>query len=453
MDRKISPVVCKLCGKKFKKITNTHLEKEHNTTPEQYKKKFPNSKMISNELKHIYQKHKRGKTYEQMYGNLKAKQIKNSKSEKLKVYDLEKRKCKICEKIFIVKENSSQQYCSVVCKFEGQRKEKVLSNCLICKKEIISYANSPKIFCSQECSNEHRKKVSKIKIPCATCGKIVDKKLNSMTYNKNIFCSDVCKKKYNNINRKKDYRTKAYEVYGKICKRCNSTKNLVVHHIDGNRLNNDINNLCVFCKKCHKHEHDDKSQLHRQFVGEAKIEQGMISILEGLQAAFNLDIYNENFRLTPKRVARAYYEIFKGVNAKTELKNIAETSFPSEYTGMVSIADIQTFSMCPHHFLPVEYKVTVAYIPKEKTVGLSKLSRIVDLLAKQPELQEMFTQQIANILENELCPLGVAVHVQGRHMCMVMRGIKKDSWTTTSVLTGPFKHDEKARAEFMSQIK
>jgi GTP cyclohydrolase I len=188
--------------------------------------------------------------------------------------------------------------------------------------------------------------------------------------------------------------------------------------------------------------------------GQKDIENGMIQILLGLKKCFGLNISNENFRLTPKRVARAYYEIFKGINCEEEIHNIAETAFPSTYDGMIIVQDIKCFSMCPHHFLPVEYIVNVAYIPNKKTVGLSKLSRIVELLAKQPELQEEYTKMISILLEKELQPLGVMVHVQGRHMCMAMRGVKQvDCWTTTASVTGSFKKDINTKNEFLNSIK
>jgi GTP cyclohydrolase I len=142
--------------------------------------------------------------------------------------------------------------------------------------------------------------------------------------------------------------------------------------------------------------------------------------------------------------------MFKGINADEELTNIADTDFPSEYDGMVVAKDVHVFSMCPHHFLPVEYIVNVGYIPDKKTVGISKLSRIVDLLAKQPELQEMFTVKISQILERELHPKGVIVQVRGRHFCMAMRGIKQvDSWTLTSSIKGAFRTNAACKEEFM----
>ena len=247
------------------------------------------------------------------------------------------------------------------------------------------------------------------------------------------------------------YREIGLAYHGEFCDRCGVSDNLIIHHIDTNRKNNVIDNLQVLCKKCHNRLHKN-IPIHK-FTGIKLVEQGMQLMLKGLENEFGLDIKDPNFDGTPQRVARAYYEIFEGINCDKDLCEIANTSFPSEYEGMVVVKNIQVFSMCPHHFLPVEYQVNVGYIPDKKTVGLSKLARIVEILAKRPELQEMFTENISKILTTELSPKGVIVQVKGRHMCMVMRGVKKDSWTLTSSVTGPFRDDDKTRAEFMSQIQ
>lgn len=197
-------------------------------------------------------------------------------------------------------------------------------------------------------------------------------------------------------------------------------------------------------------EESFKGAREHKHTGIPLVETGVQYILKGLHEEFGLDINNENFRETPKRVARAYYEIFEGINCEDEIKNIAEKSFPSEYGGMIMEKDIRVFSMCPHHFLPVEYVVSIAYIPDKKTVGISKLARITEILSKQPELQEMFTEKLSHLLYTELGALGVMVLVKGRHMCMVMRGVKKDSWTITASIKGRFEEDPAARAEFLA---
>jgi len=451
-------VVCQICNKKFNRISNTHLKK-HNLTTKEYLDKFPfqMGRMTSGVLGKKYGDASRNKTYEDIYGLSKAKIIKEKKSKVMTKYKLIEKSCFICGKKYIVKENSDSKYCSRKCQFEGLRKEKVKKTCLNCNEEFFDFPSSEKKFCSRKCFDERTMKMSEINknvimsVCCLMCGKSFDKKLNKIN-NRNFFCSKECKTRYGKIKRKFDYRKKAYAQYGKICDRCNSVEKLIVHHKDGNRLNNDIFNLQVLCRKCHMVLHKELFKTQKRFVGQSDIEQGMVSILIGLRKAFGLDITNENFRLTPKRFARAFYEIFEGINNKKELHDIAETSFPSSYNGMIIGKDIRVFSMCPHHFLPVEYIVNVGYIPNKKTIGISKLTRVVELLSKQPELQEMFTVEIANVLMRELKPKGVIVQVKGRHFCMVMRGVKQiDSWTLTSSIKGVF-DKQKVREEFMMFI-
>jgi GTP cyclohydrolase IA len=190
-----------------------------------------------------------------------------------------------------------------------------------------------------------------------------------------------------------------------------------------------------------------------KFTGIHEIEEAGKLILKGLERVFGLDITDPNFTDTPRRMARAYYEIFEGINATDEINDILSTSFPSDYSGMVVAKDICVFSTCPHHILPVEYKVNLGYIPSEKVLGISKLSRLVELLAKQPKLQEDFTNDIVTILDNNINPKGMIVQVSGRHMCMAMRGAKqKDSWTLTSRITGNFEN-EATRNEFQLLLR
>lgn len=442
-------IECKVCGRKLKKITNTHL-KLHNMTSLEYEKKYPNARFESDELAFGRQEHKLGKTYEEIYGVELAQKMKGEKRKRMTKYNVEKRMCKICKNVFLAKENSTQVYCSYKCSYEGLQKEKKLMTCINCGSHFYDYPSSESKYCSVKCSEQYRYEICRTKHCCSMCGKELNIKIRDIKHNHNIFCSNECKKKYGILKRKIDYKEKAFATYGRICSRCNTTKKLLVHHKDGNRLNNDIGNLIVYCRSCHSLIHQQVIELQKEFIGQADIESGMIRILFGLKKAFGLDITNENFRLTPKRVARAYYEIFKGINSDKELNGIASTDFPSEYDGMVIIDNIKCFSMCPHHFLPVEYIVDVGYIPNKKTVGLSKLIRVVELLAKAPELQEVFTKKISNILERELNPTGVIVQVRGRHFCMAMRGVNKpDSWTMTSSITGTFKDNPGTREEFM----
>jgi GTP cyclohydrolase I len=154
---------------------------------------------------------------------------------------------------------------------------------------------------------------------------------------------------------------------------------------------------------------------------------------------------------TPRRVARMYAEMFAGlhVDPSRHLKVI----FPESYDEMVLIRDIPFTSMCEHHLLPFRGVVHVAYIPDGKVTGLSKIARVIEEIARRPQVQERMTQQIADLIHGELSTKGVAVVVSAEHSCMAIRGIKKPGSTTvTSALRGLFKDNQSTRAEFMSLI-
>lgn len=154
---------------------------------------------------------------------------------------------------------------------------------------------------------------------------------------------------------------------------------------------------------------------------------------------------------TPERVAKAYEYLTKGYHQDVDTV-INGAIFEEKYDEMVIVKDIDFYSMCEHHMLPFFGKVHVAYIPNGKIVGLSKVPRLVDMFARRLQVQERFTQQIADVLEEKLQPKGVAVVVEGYHMCMMMRGVQKqNSTTTTSAVHGAFRA-EKTRMEFLNLI-
>jgi len=155
---------------------------------------------------------------------------------------------------------------------------------------------------------------------------------------------------------------------------------------------------------------------------------------------------------TPKRVKKAYEFIYGGY--KEDPKKILESAlFTSSNDEMVLIKDIEFYSTCEHHLLPIIGRVHVAYIPDGKVVGLSKIPRVVNVFARRMQIQEQLTEQIADAIMETIKPKGVAVVIQARHMCMEMRGVEKiNSTTTSSALRGLFKKDEKTRGEFFSLI-
>ena len=154
---------------------------------------------------------------------------------------------------------------------------------------------------------------------------------------------------------------------------------------------------------------------------------------------------------TPRRVAKMYAEMFSGLNKSPE--EHLRVTFPEVYDEMVLVRDISFTSMCEHHLLPFSGVAHVAYIPKGRVTGLSKLARVVEEVSRRPQVQERMTQTIADLIENELGTAGVAVVIEAEHSCMAIRGIRKPgSITVTSALRGKFKKDVAARAEVMSLI-
>ncbi|MFN2159755.1 MAG: GTP cyclohydrolase I FolE [Anaerolineales bacterium] len=156
---------------------------------------------------------------------------------------------------------------------------------------------------------------------------------------------------------------------------------------------------------------------------------------------------------TPNRVARMYHELTSGYQIDP-VKMINGAVFNVDYDEMVVVKDIDFYSMCEHHMLPFYGKAHVAYIPDGKVIGLSKIPRIVEMFARRLQIQEQMTSQIANFIQETLAPQGVAVVVEGAHMCAMMRGVKKDNTKmVTSKMLGCFKENDKTRAEFMAHIK
>ena len=167
---------------------------------------------------------------------------------------------------------------------------------------------------------------------------------------------------------------------------------------------------------------------------------------------FGEDPNREGLLKTPQRVKKAYEFIFGGY--KEDPREILRSAlFTSSNDEMVLLKDIEFYSTCEHHLLPIIGRVHVAYIPNGKVVGLSKIPRVVNVFARRMQIQEQLTEQIADAIMDTIQPKGVAVVIQARHMCMEMRGVEKiNSTTTSSALRGLFKKDEKTRSEFFSLI-
>lgn len=156
---------------------------------------------------------------------------------------------------------------------------------------------------------------------------------------------------------------------------------------------------------------------------------------------------------TPDRIARMYDEVLGGYRVDP-LKLVNGALFDVDYTEIVLVRDIEFFSMCEHHMLPFFGRAHVAYLPSDKVIGLSKIPRLVEMFARRLQVQERMTHEIAEMLDEILAPRGVAVAVEGQHMCSMMRGVKKEHPVMfTSAFLGEFETDREQRKEFLDLIR
>ncbi len=181
---------------------------------------------------------------------------------------------------------------------------------------------------------------------------------------------------------------------------------------------------------------------------EKEFEQAVTKVLELLGE----DPTREGLLKTPSRVAKALKFLTEGYDQDPQ-EILGEALFTTSNDEMVLVRDIEFYSMCEHHMLPIIGRAHVAYIPDGRVVGLSKIPRIVNVYARRLQIQEQMTEQIADAILSTIKPKGVAVVVHARHMCMEMRGVQKiNSTTVSSALRGLFKSDERTRNEFYNLI-
>lgn len=182
-------------------------------------------------------------------------------------------------------------------------------------------------------------------------------------------------------------------------------------------------------------------------VDEARIQAAVREIL----LAVGEDPEREGLRETPERVARMYTELFAGLH--TNPREILRKSFTEKYDEMVLVKDIVFDSICEHHLLPFMGKAHVAYLSNGKIVGLSKLARVVEALARRPQVQERMTEELADLIMEELDARGVGVILEATHTCMTIRGVRKPgSVCTTSAMRGAFKTNLSTRSELMALV-
>jgi GTP cyclohydrolase I len=168
-------------------------------------------------------------------------------------------------------------------------------------------------------------------------------------------------------------------------------------------------------------------------------------------AAVGEDPDREGLQETPDRVARMYAELFSGLHK--DPRELLQKTFTQKYDEMVLVKDIGFDSMCEHHLLPFQGKAHIAYLPNGKIVGLSKIPRVVEVLARRPQIQERMTEELADLLMLELDARGVGVVMEASHSCMTIRGVRKTgSLCTTSAMRGVFKTNQATRNEFLGLI-
>ncbi len=165
------------------------------------------------------------------------------------------------------------------------------------------------------------------------------------------------------------------------------------------------------------------------------------------------DVQREGLLKTPERAAKAMEFLTKGY-AETLDEVVNNAVFESDSDQMVIVKDIEFYSLCEHHLLPIVGKAHVGYLPQGKVLGLSKVARVVDMFARRLQIQEKMTKQVAEAMQEATDARGVGVIIEAQHFCMMMRGVQKQhTWTTSSIMLGAFKDNQNTRQEFLNLIK
>ncbi len=255
-------------------------------------------------------------------------------------------------------------------------------------------------------------------------------------------------------NEWKNVRNLVYDRADSKCEVCgvsetelisNGKPKLRVHEKNYNQIIPKIEDCVLCCQPCHSKQHKFvRDNIHQ------RISHAVINLLRVLK----VDTNSDNFKETPRRFASVLTE-FSGIDndLELELEDMCNAVFEYDNDSMVFATNIETSGLCPHHLLPVLYKVSLAYIPQGYAIGVSKLARICDVLAKQLLLQESYTHRIADALTKYLKTPSVLVYTEGSHTCMRIRGVKSNASIIVSEIRGDFRKSAALRAEAMSIIK
>ena len=183
-----------------------------------------------------------------------------------------------------------------------------------------------------------------------------------------------------------------------------------------------------------------------------KLDSAIPDLVRKMIVELGEDPGRDGLQRTPERVARTFQELTRGYGMDVaEILNGA--LFEVCYDEMVIVKDIEMYSLCEHHLLPFFGKVHVAYLPRKKVIGLSKIARLVEMYARRLQIQERLTNQIAETIQDAIDPVGVGVIIEARHLCMIMRGVEKQhSSAVTSAMLGAFRENQQTREEFLALV-
>jgi len=192
-----------------------------------------------------------------------------------------------------------------------------------------------------------------------------------------------------------------------------------------------------------------KAPISKSESAQFALEKAYLEILQNIGE----DPERDGLKRTPERTAKAIQFLTRGYE-EDPAQLLRGALFEVDYDEMVIVKDIEMFSLCEHHLLPFYGKVHVAYLPKGKVIGLSKIPRLVDIFSRRLQVQERLTKQIAEAIKDAIDPIGVGVVIEARHLCMMMRGVEKQhSATVTSSMLGAFRDEHQTREEFLSLIR